>query len=121
VSGFPIWARHHTVTPDSVPIRNVLAGAFIPSMSISSQDFTALMAVLGTTISPYLFFWQASQEVEEQKSAPTEQPLKSAPEQAQRQLRPMRVDTYIGMAVSNLIGFFIIFDTAATLTPLRCY
>ena len=98
-----------------VPIRQVLAGTFIPSITISSQCLTGLTAVLGTTISPYLFFWQASQEVEEQKQAPAERPLKSAPEQAARQLRPMRVDTYFGMAVSNVIGFFIILNTAATL------
>ena len=98
-----------------VPIRLVLAGSFIPSVTISSQCLTALTAVLGTTISPYLFFWQASQEVEEQKQAPAELPLKGAPEQAAKQLRPMRVDTYFGMAVSNVIGFFIILTTAATL------
>lgn len=98
-----------------VPIRDVLAGALIPSLTLSGAFFTALTAVLGTTISPYLFFWQASQEVEEQKSAPAEQPLKRAPQQAAKQLKPMRVDTYIGMAVSNVIAFFIILDTAATL------
>ena len=76
---------------------------------------TALTAVLGTTISPYLFFWQASQEVEEQKTTPGEKPLKKAPSQAARQLEPMRADTYFGMAVSNVIAYFIILDTGALL------
>jgi NRAMP (natural resistance-associated macrophage protein)-like metal ion transporter len=98
-----------------IPIREVLAGAFIPSIGLSIGSFTALTAVLGTTISPYLFFWQASQEVQEQKAAPRERPLKSAPEQAPAQLSSAHVDTYVGMAISNLIAFFIILDTAATL------
>jgi len=98
-----------------LPMREVLKGTLIPSLSFSSGSFTALTAVLGTTISPYLFFWQASQEVEEQKAAPSEKPLKLAPQQAQAQLEPMRIDTYFGMAVSNFIGLFIILATAATL------
>jgi len=76
---------------------------------------TALTAVFGTTISPYLFFWQASREVEEQEAARGETALKLAPEQEASQLQPMRTDTYAGMAISNIIAFFIILDTAATL------
>jgi NRAMP (natural resistance-associated macrophage protein)-like metal ion transporter len=98
-----------------LPLREVLKGTLLPSLSFSSGSLTALTAVLGTTISPYLFFWQASQEVEEQKAAPAEQPLKRAPQQAQAQLEPMRIDTYFGMAVSNIIGLFIILATGATL------
>jgi Mn2+/Fe2+ NRAMP family transporter len=74
-----------------------------------------LVAVLGTTISRYLFFWQASQKVEEQKNTPGEKPLKKAPTQAARQLEPMRADTYFGMAVSNVIAYFIMLDTGALL------
>jgi len=80
-----------------------LTATLIPSLS--SSYMTSLMAVFGTTISPYLFFWQASQEVEEQKAAPKERPLNVAPEQEIAQLEPMRTDTYIGMAFSNLIAF----------------
>jgi NRAMP (natural resistance-associated macrophage protein)-like metal ion transporter len=98
-----------------VPLKPVLMGAFIPSITFSNSYLTALTAVFGTTISPYLFFWQASQEVQEQKAAVGEKPLKHAPEQAQAQLEPMRSDTYLGMAFSNLIAFFIILDTAAVL------
>jgi Mn2+/Fe2+ NRAMP family transporter len=71
--------------------------------------------VLGTTISPYLFFWQASQEVERERNSSVLRPLKYAPSQAPDELVRIRWDTYIGMAVSNLIGLFIIVTTAATL------
>ena len=71
--------------------------------------------MFGTTISPYLFFWQASQEVQEQEAAVGEKPLKRAPKQAPEQLERMRGDTYLGMAFSNLIAFFIMLDTAAVL------
>ena len=98
-----------------VPWKPLLIGAVIPSISFSNSYLTALTAVFGTTISPYLFFWQASQEVQEQKADPGEKPLRRAPEQAAAQLGPMRADTYIGMAFSNLIAFFIILDTGAVL------
>ena len=97
------------------PAREILAGSFIPGIRLGGGYMTALTAVLGTTISPYLFFWQASQEVEEQKNTPGEKPLKKAPGQAARQLEPMRADTYFGMAVSNVIAYFIMLDTGALL------
>ena len=93
----------------------MLVGTFIPSLSFSNNYLTALTAVFGTTISPYLFFWQASLEVQEQEVASGEKPLRRAPEQAPAQLGRMRGDTYLGMAFSNLIAFFIILDTAAVL------
>jgi NRAMP (natural resistance-associated macrophage protein)-like metal ion transporter len=98
-----------------IPLKPVLFGTFIPTLSFSNSYLTALTAVLGTTISPYLFFWQASVEVAEQKAAPREKPLKQAPGQAPAQLGRMRGDTYLGMAFSNIIAFFIILDTAAVL------
>jgi NRAMP (natural resistance-associated macrophage protein)-like metal ion transporter len=97
------------------PLMPVMLGTFIPSLTFSSAYLTALTAVLGTTISPYLFFWQASVEVAEQKAAPRERPLKQAPHQAPAQLERMRSGTYLGMAFSNIIAFFIILDTAAVL------
>jgi Mn2+/Fe2+ NRAMP family transporter len=97
------------------PVREIIAGSFIPRISLGGGYMTALTAVLGTTISPYLFFWQASQEVEEQKKTAGEKPLKEAPRQAARQLEPMRADTYFGMAVSNIIAYFIMLDTGALL------
>jgi NRAMP (natural resistance-associated macrophage protein)-like metal ion transporter len=98
-----------------VPWKPVLLGTFIPSLSLSTNYLTALTAVFGTTISPYLFFWQASLEVQEQEAAQDEKPLKRAPEQAPAQLERMRGDTYVGMAFSNVIAFFIILDAAAVL------
>jgi NRAMP (natural resistance-associated macrophage protein)-like metal ion transporter len=98
-----------------VPLKPVLLGTFIPSLSFSNSYLTALTAVFGTTISPYLFFWQASLEVQEQEAAPREKPLRQAPGQAPAQLERMRGDTYLGMAFSNVIAFFIILDTAAVL------
>jgi len=97
------------------PLKPILSGAFLPSLTFSRDYLTALMAVFGTTISPYLLFWQASVEVQEQQAAPREKPLKQAPHQANAQLQPMRADTYLGMAFSNAIAFFIILDTAAVL------
>ena len=86
-----------------------------PDMSLSRDYLTTLVAILGTTISPYLFFWQSSQEVEELRADPGSASLKKAPQQARAHLRRIAVDTWIGMGVSNLIAFFIMLTTAATL------
>jgi Mn2+/Fe2+ NRAMP family transporter len=83
---------------------------------VADRDYVSmLVAVLGTTISPYLFFWQASQEVEEQRATPGHEPLREAPEQARRHLQRIKTDTYVGMMYSNLIAFCIMLTTAATL------
>ena len=74
-----------------------------------------LVAILGTTISPYLFFWQAEEEVEEVKEEKGAVPLVRAPGQARSALKRVRIDTLIGMALSNLVALFIIITTAATL------
>ena len=84
-------------------------------MSWKPEYITTVVAVFGTTISPYLFFWQASQEVEEQHANPQARALKDAPDQANSNFRRIKVDTYIGMAFSNLVAFFIILTTAVTL------
>jgi NRAMP (natural resistance-associated macrophage protein)-like metal ion transporter len=93
----------------------VAKATFFPHLQLTREYLLALIAVLGTTISPYLFVWQASQEVEEVKNNRGEKPLKRAPAQANDQLRRIRFDTYVGMAASNLVAFFIILTTAATL------
>jgi NRAMP (natural resistance-associated macrophage protein)-like metal ion transporter len=98
-----------------VPWHQALIATVTPHITLSKSYMTALTAVFGTTISPYLFFWQASQEVEEQEAAEGEVALKLAPEQEASQLEPMRADTFLGMAISNVIAFFIILDTAASL------
>ena len=72
----------------------------LPPVKLFHGDYiTMMVAVLGTTISPYLFFWQASQEAEEVRVRRKEQPLRCAPRQAEKQLRRIRLDTYAGMAI----------------------
>jgi Mn2+/Fe2+ NRAMP family transporter len=92
-----------------------LQGLFVPAISFQGKFLAMLAAICGTTISPYLFFWQASQEVEEVKTKKKDKPLVKAPEQAPQQFRRIGLDTFAGMAVSNLIALFIIITTAATL------
>lgn len=87
-----------------------------PRAHLSGEYLTTVVAVLGTTISPYLFFWQASQEVEEMRAKPEGQPLRWISSfRAYRQLRRISADTWIGMGVSNGVGFFIMLTAAATL------
>jgi NRAMP (natural resistance-associated macrophage protein)-like metal ion transporter len=74
-----------------------------------------IVAVFGTTISPYLFFWQSSQEAEEIISTPNGKPIRRSPRSARKQFRRMRLDTLVGMAFSNLVALAIILATAATL------
>lgn len=93
----------------------VFKATFLPHIDLSRESLTAIVAIFGTTISPYLFFWQASQEVEEQQINPAESPLKDAPGQGEKQLGRMQFDTWIGMAFSNLVAFFIILTTAVVL------
>jgi len=98
-----------------VPWQSVLTATLIPRMEFNQQSFVGLSAVLGTTISPYLFFWQASQEAEEVKNNRGEKALKRAPVQAAAQLQRIHIDTIIGMAFSNAVAFFIILTAASTL------
>jgi len=98
-----------------VPWQTVLRSTLIPSISFEATYLMALVGVLGTTISPYLFFWQTSQEAEEVRIDKKEAPLKKKPSRALMHFRRIALDTRIGMAFSNLIAFFIILTTAATL------
>ncbi len=93
----------------------VLHATVLPHLEPTNEYLTALIAVLGTTISPYLFFWQASQEVEEVRNNRGEKPLKHAPSQAEEQIGRIHLDTYLGMAFSNIAAFFIILTAASTL------
>jgi NRAMP (natural resistance-associated macrophage protein)-like metal ion transporter len=94
---------------------DVARALVMPRVQWNNDYLTAIVAIFGTTISPYLFFWQASHEVEQQKHSSGEKPLKQAPEQAQVQLRRVRVDTLVGMGVSNLVAFCIMLTGAAVL------
>ena len=98
-----------------IPWSQVLVRAVAPHMSWQPEYITTVVAVFGTTISPYLFFWQASQEVEDQLADPHAQPLIKAPHQAEANLKRIKMDTYVGMGFSNLVAFFIIMTTAVTL------
>ena len=98
-----------------VPWGEALRNTVVPTISLSMDSLTSLTAVLGTTISPYLFFWQSSQEAEEVRNKRDEHALRDAPGQAPVQMRRIRVDTYVGMAFSNLVAYFIILATAVTL------
>jgi NRAMP (natural resistance-associated macrophage protein)-like metal ion transporter len=97
-----------------VPWGAALYGTFVPRFVFDAPHAMALVAVLGTTISPYLFFWQAGQEVEEQHRRHVK-PLCITPRDPGAELSRIRTDTMIGMGVSNLIALFIIIATAATL------
>ena len=92
----------------------VLSGLVIPRID-GRQAIITLVAIFGTTISPYLFFWQSAQEVEEVIQDPNAEPLVEAPWQARREFRRMRIDTFAGMAVSNIVALCIMIGTAATL------
>lgn len=88
----------------------VIGEVFRPRLSANHEMLLMVVAVFGTTISPYLFFWQAAQEMEDTSdSAP------HTPRQVRHHLRRIKVDTLVGMTFSNLIAFFIILSTAATL------
>lgn len=93
-------AFQHTVVPELHP-----EGGFVG----------LLVGILGTTISPYLFFWQASEEAEVARIDPEAQPLRKEPDQAPGELKRIRVDTLIGMGVSNLVAWFIMVSAAVTL------
>ncbi|HUK33047.1 MAG TPA: divalent metal cation transporter, partial [Vicinamibacterales bacterium] len=95
-----------------VPWGDVMRATFLPSVRWTPEALTTIVAIFGTTISPYLFFWQASEEVEEQKLEPGEIPLKFAPEQSDEQLGRMQADTWFGMAVSNVVAFFVMLTAA---------
>ncbi|RFP15971.1 MULTISPECIES: NRAMP family divalent metal transporter [unclassified Duganella] len=98
-----------------VPWLQVAAATTMPRLEWSPAYITTMVAVFGTTISPYLFFWQASQEVEELQACPQSQALREAPEQARAHFQRIKVDTVIGMGFSNLVAFFIMLTTAVTL------
>jgi len=83
--------------------------------SLTNDAATTIVAIFGTTISPYLFFWQSAQEVEEVDSRPDEHPLTEAPLEARAAISRIQIDTISGMLVSNLVALAIMIATAATL------
>jgi len=110
-----LFAYVATVLAAGVHWREAGIGMVVPRIEWSGAYLTVVVAVFGTTISPYLFFWQAGQEVEDTQERPGAKPLLRAPEQAGPELRRIQLDTYLGMAFSNLIALCIVLTTAATL------
>jgi NRAMP (natural resistance-associated macrophage protein)-like metal ion transporter len=97
-----------------VPWGHALRSLVVPELQWNVAYATALVAILGTTISPYLFFWQAGQEIEEQRRRHVK-PLCNTPRAAGPELKRIRIDTLTGMAFSTLVSLAIVFATAATL------
>ena len=112
---FSLFAYVGTVFVVEIDWAQAIRGTFVPRISLTPEYLGALVAVLGTTISPYLFFWQSAEEVEEMQSAPREKALKQTPGRATAHLHRIKIDTYLGMAFSNFIAYFIILTVAVTL------
>jgi NRAMP (natural resistance-associated macrophage protein)-like metal ion transporter len=103
-----------------VPWGRALRSLVVPEIQLNAAYATAFVAILGTTISPYLFFWQAGQEIEEQHRHHAK-PLCLTASEAGPEFRRIRIDTLTGMAVSTLISLAIVFATAATLNANGIY
>jgi NRAMP (natural resistance-associated macrophage protein)-like metal ion transporter len=104
-----------TVFAVDIPWGEVARRTVWPHFTFTKDSVALIVAIFGTTISPYLFFWQASQEVEEIRADSATRPLRSKPNDALAQLRRIKSDTLIGMLFSNMVAFFIILTTAVTL------
>jgi NRAMP (natural resistance-associated macrophage protein)-like metal ion transporter len=111
-----LFAYVGVVLSVDVPWGQVVAGIALPRMELSAAAVTLVVAIFGTTISPYLFFWQAAQEVEE-AAASGSRARPASPASTRRQLRRIEFDTIAGMTFSNLIALAIIVSAAATLHP----
>ena len=96
------------------PIAETLRATLVPTISFDHSYIATLVAILGTTISPYLFFWQTSQEVEEERAAGRKS-RKQRRGASRFELRIATIDVTVGMLVSNLVMYFIILATALTL------
>ncbi len=110
-----LFAYVATALTVNIPWSTALLAAIWPKPTINADYFLMVMAVLGTTISPYLFFWQASQEVEEMNQGKIDRPLRELTKDGHRELDRIKIDTTVGMIFSNAIAFFIILTTATVL------
>ena len=93
---------------------DLVLGLIWPTLSTSRDFWLMVVAVLGTTISPYLFFWQASQEAKDTKAAPIREPLLRKPQQGKNALARIRLDIMVGMGISNGVALAIMATAAAT-------
>lgn len=98
-----------------IPWAEVVWRSLVPDIVLTPAFLTMVVAVFGTTISPYMFFWQSSQEVEDLGPDPEKRSLLHTPQLADSELRRIRLDTWFGMAICSMIAFFIVLTTAVTL------
>ena len=98
-----------------IPWLEVAKRTVWPHFTFDADGASVVVGLFGTTISPYLFFWQASEEVEDMRVAPTDPPLLRSPRKAGKELRRIRWDTWSGMFFSNITAYFIILASAVTL------
>jgi NRAMP (natural resistance-associated macrophage protein)-like metal ion transporter len=110
-----LFAYVATALTVNIPWSTALLAAIWPKPTINADYFLMVVAVLGTTISPYLFFWQASQEIEEMNQGKIDRPLRELTRGGDRELDRIKIDTTVGMIFSNVIAFFIILTTATVL------
>jgi Mn2+/Fe2+ NRAMP family transporter len=98
-----------------VPWHDVAVRSLWPHLNLDAATATVVTGVFGTTISPYLFFWQASEEVEDMRAVKQAQPLVTDSASAPKELRRIKWDTWSGMLYSDITAYFIILATAVTL------
>jgi NRAMP (natural resistance-associated macrophage protein)-like metal ion transporter len=110
-----LFAYVETALAVDVPWHQVVYHTLVPTIIWRQDYLVAIVAVLGTTITPYCFFWQSSEEAEDERINPAAHRLIDAPDEAPAEIGRIRIDTYLGMGFSNLISLFIIITTAATL------
>ena len=110
-----LFAYVATALTVTIPWSTAMLATIWPKPTFNADYFLMVVAVLGTTISPYLFFWQASQEVEEMNQGRAHRPLRELTKGGYPEIDRIKIDTIVGMIFSNAIAFFIILTTAAVL------
>jgi NRAMP (natural resistance-associated macrophage protein)-like metal ion transporter len=110
-----LFAYFAVLCVEKVPWGSVAMSLFVPHLTYERDFWMMVAAILGTTISPYLFFWQAAQEVEDTKAKPLREPLRRKPDQAPDALARIQLDTLVGMGFSNLVALAIMVSAASTL------
>jgi Mn2+/Fe2+ NRAMP family transporter len=110
-----LFAYFAVVCVEKVQWATVAKELVMPRLSFERGFWMMVVAILGTTISPYLFFWQAAQEVEDTKAKPEREPLREKPSQGPAALGRIQLDTLVGMGFSNVVALAIMISAAATL------
>jgi Mn2+/Fe2+ NRAMP family transporter len=110
-----LFAYIVTALTVKIPWSEALLASVWPHPTVNADYLLMVVAVLGTTISPYLFFWQASQEVEEMHRGKARRPLRDLTRGGLTEIDRIQIDTTVGLILSNLIAFSIILTTATVL------